>query len=769
MNKIIRKIFAFTIFLQFIFMACNINSLYAQTVERIVISSCGKSVSNGYNRVSFTIGEPAVNNLGNPNNILTQGFQQGEICNVDLTNGLVAYYPFNGNAKDMSGNNNNATVYGASLTTDRFGNQNSAYSFNGTDNYLKILQSPSLTNLTNATFSYWVKYTLPDGKVASTISNGPDGNSYNEDGFFTWALNKSIMHNLGRQGNFQSASIGYNATKSTNYQNFVFVTVVIDADYIKTYRNGILEQTTPRNSKSISRPHLDWFIGQSGANTYYLNGVMDDIRIYNRAINECEISALYNLNRCEVTISNSHGTTPCSGMPTLLTGGGCKNYSWSTGETTPNISVTPTVPTTYSVTGTNGGCTATASLEVMPATVDVNSGLALHIPLDNNSADISGNNNSVTVYGGTALTSDRFGNASNAMSFDGTTGYIRIAQSPSLNNLQNATISYWVKYNTPTGKVGVTISNGQDDVSEEGFYSYALSNKLMYFLGKHKDPNNVYASISYDATQPLVSQQFSLVTVVIDENTISTYLNGKLQESNPRNGMPISRPGQDWYIGQSGAKTQFLSGAVDDIRIYNRALNQCEISTLYNTNNCGVPINAMTKTVCKGYPATITIDGNANATYKWSTGGTGTTQTVSPTVSTKYYITVTQPSGCKSIDSYWVYVVNCNEDASNSDELGVNSNELKNGSSVTALQSEFNVYPNPVYESAKIEYTIVNSGKVEICVYNIIGSKIAVLTDEIKAGGSYSAEWSREGLKPGVYFMEMKTGNERKLKKVVIM
>lgn len=54
---------------------------------------------------------------------------------------LVASYPFNGNANDASGNGNNATVNGATLTTDRFGNANSAYSFNGTDTALHHLLS----------------------------------------------------------------------------------------------------------------------------------------------------------------------------------------------------------------------------------------------------------------------------------------------------------------------------------------------------------------------------------------------------------------------------------------------------------------------------------------------------------------------------------------------------------------------------------------------------------------------------------------------------
>jgi hypothetical protein len=46
------------------------------------------------------------------------------------TSGLVGWWPFNGNANDESGNGNNGTVNGATLTTDRFGNEGSAYDFN---------------------------------------------------------------------------------------------------------------------------------------------------------------------------------------------------------------------------------------------------------------------------------------------------------------------------------------------------------------------------------------------------------------------------------------------------------------------------------------------------------------------------------------------------------------------------------------------------------------------------------------------------------------
>ena len=72
------------------------------------------------------------------------------------TNGLVGWWPFNGNANDESGNGNNGTVNGATLTTDRFGNLNKAYSFDGNDN-IEIDNWNSIQGNSNFSVSCWVK------------------------------------------------------------------------------------------------------------------------------------------------------------------------------------------------------------------------------------------------------------------------------------------------------------------------------------------------------------------------------------------------------------------------------------------------------------------------------------------------------------------------------------------------------------------------------------------------------------------------------------
>jgi len=73
------------------------------------------------------------------------------------TNGLVGWWPFNGNANDESGNGNHGTVNGATLTSDIDGNANSAYSFDGISNYISTSNIPTFSNSNQITFSLWVK------------------------------------------------------------------------------------------------------------------------------------------------------------------------------------------------------------------------------------------------------------------------------------------------------------------------------------------------------------------------------------------------------------------------------------------------------------------------------------------------------------------------------------------------------------------------------------------------------------------------------------
>ena len=75
----------------------------------------------------------------------------------DLSTGLINWYPFDGNASDMSGGGNHATVHGADLGTDRHGQPNKAYVFDGVDDYMLLSKILVLILKREFTFSIWFK------------------------------------------------------------------------------------------------------------------------------------------------------------------------------------------------------------------------------------------------------------------------------------------------------------------------------------------------------------------------------------------------------------------------------------------------------------------------------------------------------------------------------------------------------------------------------------------------------------------------------------
>ena len=90
------------------------------------------------------------------------GFSISQAQN-SLNNGLVAWYPFDGNASDMSGNGNHGTVNGATLSTDRHGHADKAYSFDGMNDYIGITANSSLNIVAAGSLSFWMNREFDQG------------------------------------------------------------------------------------------------------------------------------------------------------------------------------------------------------------------------------------------------------------------------------------------------------------------------------------------------------------------------------------------------------------------------------------------------------------------------------------------------------------------------------------------------------------------------------------------------------------------------------
>jgi len=240
----------------------------------------------------------------------------GQLPSYVPTNGLVGWWGFNGNANDESGNGNDGTVNGATPTTDRFGNSNSAYDFNGSGEHILVPHSPTFIN-PNLTFSCWVNPTQLTTYFNSIIKHGNYTTNAGEQ--YGIGLDLSGAIHTGFKTNNCNAGQGWdvsltNQTVSINTWNHIVV--VIENNLIKTNLNGQLIFSYPYvGSLVICNANSEISFGREfngSANHFY--GKIDDIGIWSRALTECEIQDLY-----DGSLGNCCTQNPITTQPTDVT------------------------------------------------------------------------------------------------------------------------------------------------------------------------------------------------------------------------------------------------------------------------------------------------------------------------------------------------------------------------------------------------------------------------------------------------------------------
>lgn len=231
-----------------------------------------------------------------------------------MKDGLVAYYPFNGKANDESGNANNGTVHGPTLTGDRFGNSNSAYSFDGDGDYIEVSDNDTLDITGPITIMAWIKPTDLSGfnkyVVCKRDDSPPGGNVYDLDIYPNKV--RSLFHFQGGGAQTRRAT-GETSIIENKWQH---IAVTWDRDTTVTvYYNGQPDGTGPFDvnadgpiKTSEGRLEIGWYSG--GGTATYFKGIIDDVHIYNRALSPDEIIAISGVSQTYefVTKWGSYGT-----------------------------------------------------------------------------------------------------------------------------------------------------------------------------------------------------------------------------------------------------------------------------------------------------------------------------------------------------------------------------------------------------------------------------------------------------------------------------
>ena len=228
-------------------------------------------------------------------------------------NGLVGYWPFNGNANDVSGNGYNGVVNGAALSNDRFGNSNNAYQFTSNPQNITITNLHQ-NNILNYSVAGWFQIQQQNGY--GTVISGdvplspPSGLRFSLGGTnsFQWQV----------EDGWNTNGIVNNTLNAVNYNNNSWHSFVvtfssnpglINASSFKVYTDGILmpsvtfqDHWPPGSGFSmgfnVSAPvdngTLPVVFGNANDLADFFNGILDDIGIWNRALTQAEITGLHN-------------------------------------------------------------------------------------------------------------------------------------------------------------------------------------------------------------------------------------------------------------------------------------------------------------------------------------------------------------------------------------------------------------------------------------------------------------------------------------------
>lgn len=433
-----------------------------------------------------------------------------------LTSGLVGWWTFDGKTissgtvTDQSGQGHSGTLSGTTVVAGKMGQ---ALNFNGSSDRVILSSVPSASIFT---VSAWMK------RGPSTSGDGYDSIYSSDAGFFLNQQKLNWWDGSDRVGGATVVSMGM----------WHMVSIVSDGTNLTVYLDGVSDGT------AVTGANLPTNAGVGiGGHTYgpeYFNGVIDDVRVYNRALSPTEIRQLYNAGN-GVTIAKSS-----SGSSSLLQ----SLVGWWTFD---------------------GGTISGTSM-----------------------VDRSGSGNTATLVSTPAFGLGKIGQA---FDLDGTSRYATVPSG--LNSLitgNEISISAWV-YPKSTMSCDTAIMTQQ--YTSGNYLRFALIGGQNDFGGGScgSGGNQSIGAGFYDsgwygvtssATLPL--NKWTHVVGTFDGSNFRIYLNGVLDNTSAHSGS-LPNNGSAWNIGKrwdtNGTGDLWFNGKIDDVRVYNRALTVADAKQLY--------------------------------------------------------------------------------------------------------------------------------------------------------------------------------------------
>ncbi|MFH0736555.1 MAG: LamG-like jellyroll fold domain-containing protein, partial [bacterium] len=464
---------------------------------------------------------------------------------IEFLNPL-AYYPFNGNANDVSGNGNNGTVYGASLMADRFGNANSAYSFNNSGNYIELFND--LKNIgidTSFTLSAWINSSSSNNQMI--FSDSRDGNGLQ---FYFGLIPGSNAYYLALTTNQSSYSNSIYVSPLLN--EWSMITCTYDNDSLNLFINKDHILSTPLTGNilaGVTNLIIGYFPG------WQFNGAIDDILIYNRALLKNEIDSLRDLSGFGKLLI----TSPIGGEEWKK--GTTHDITWTNDITISNVNVE------FS---TNNGITWNAIVSNTPASTGSYSWLIPDVNSYECKIRVSNSSDSLTyIINSVPFTIFTVSPPNRCLSFDGVDDYVYIPISNwDVIGNGNFTIECWINPWNFDGDYRVILGNQTTDQFQFNLDNGGMSNARLelYAGGSNLFTGNLFWQ----------SNQWYHLAVIKSDNTVKFFRDGQLLGSGEHTASigVISA----LYVGFRALTGHHpFSGKIDELRFWNIARSQNEI------------------------------------------------------------------------------------------------------------------------------------------------------------------------------------------------
>jgi hypothetical protein len=475
-----------------------------------------------YNRVLNAAEIKQLYNLGTAN--------AAHSNSVALSNGLVGYWPLDGSVtnwatgqtQDLSSTNDPGSLSFMSTTTSPTqGKIGQAFNFNGAPNAVVVPYSSAINPPSTLSVGAWVYHAASSG-IIETVS---EFSGTNDEPYYI--LYRGDLSPTSWEIGLKQSDDTYPVNPFTmNFpvNSWHHIMMTADGAQRRVYLDGVLVDSQSYNGTIKSDSGGKFYIGESnftGPGIRFWNGKLDDVRIYNRALGPQEEQQLYHQGIANVAHSN----------------------------------------------------------------IGISNGLVGYWPLDGNTTswttdttqDVSGNGNTGTLVGMSTTTSPTQGKIGQALMFDGSTSYI---DAGNVLNLTSAiTVSAWVKPSTFSGpKFPMIVAKGENDA-----YTFFINNPVapgavFFRIGDGSGAGDAQSAAA------LALGKWGHVVGTYDGSTVKVYVNGVLSGSKAKSGsIPTTALDLDiGYCSDACNADLYFAGAIDDVRIYNRALNASEVKQLYN-------------------------------------------------------------------------------------------------------------------------------------------------------------------------------------------